>query len=91
MLSTATKEIPCYDIKEVLSEKIRTLIQRSYTAPRDYYDIWYLSNSFKNLDWEEITAAFYEKMKFKEIEFTGLINSLMVKVNVLLNLPGRIV
>ena len=60
-LSTATKEIPCYDIKEVLSEKVRALIQRSYTAPRDYFDIWYLSHNFRDLDWKEITAAFYEK------------------------------
>lgn len=34
-----TSEIPCYSITEVLSEKLRALIQRSYTAPRDYYDI----------------------------------------------------
>ena len=70
--------IPCYKIEEVLSEKIRALIQRSYTAPRDYYDIWYLSNNFPDLNWTIIVEAFYKKMKFKNIEFTGidqLINS----------------
>jgi predicted nucleotidyltransferase component of viral defense system len=64
--------IPCYKIEEVLSEKIRALIQRSYTAPRDYYDIWYLSNNFPDLNWTIIVEAFYKKMKFKNIEFTGV-------------------
>ena len=64
--------IPCYKIEEVLSEKIRALIQRSYTAPRDYYDIWYLANNFPDLNWTVIVDAFYKKMKFKNIEFTGV-------------------
>lgn len=64
--------IPCYKIEEVLSEKIRALIQRSYTAPRDYYDIWYLSNNFPDLNWTVIVEAFYKKMKFKNIELTGV-------------------
>lgn len=64
--------IPCYKIEEILSEKIRALIQRSYTAPRDYYDIWYLSNNFPDLNWTMIVEAFYKKMKFKNIEFTGI-------------------
>lgn len=64
--------IPCYKIEEVLAEKIRALIQRSYTAPRDYYDIWYLSNKFPDLDWKVIVDAFYKKMKFKNIEFIGV-------------------
>jgi predicted nucleotidyltransferase component of viral defense system len=64
--------IPCYKIEEVLAEKIRALIQRSYTAPRDYYDIWYLSNNFPDLDWKVIVDAFHKKMKFKNIEFTGV-------------------
>ncbi len=64
--------IPCYALEEVLSEKIRALIQRSYTAPRDYYDICYLSNNIRGLDWNKITEAFYQKMKFKNLEFTGI-------------------
>jgi|SRR5690554_269699 len=64
--------VPCYAIEEVLSEKIRALIQRSYTAPRDYYDIWYLSNNTTGLDWNNITAAFHEKMKYKNLRFTGI-------------------
>jgi predicted nucleotidyltransferase component of viral defense system len=64
--------IPCYKIEEVLAEKLRALIQRSYTAPRDYYDIWYLSNNFPDLDWKNIVDAFHKKMKFKNLEFTGI-------------------
>lgn len=64
--------IPCYTIEEMLAEKLRALIQRSYTAPRDYYDIWYLSNTIENLDWPKITEAFHEKMKFKGHTFTGV-------------------
>ena len=64
--------IPCYKIEEVLAEKLRALIQRSYTAPRDYYDIWYLSNNFPDLDWKIIVEAFHKKMKFKNLEFTGI-------------------
>ncbi len=64
--------IPCYVIEEMLSEKLRALIQRSYTAPRDYYDIWYLSNTIKDLNWSKIIEAFHAKMKFKGHVFTGI-------------------
>lgn len=64
--------VPCYVIEEMLSEKLRSLIQRSYTAPRDYYDIWYLSNNIKDLNWSKIAEAFHEKMKFKGHTFTGI-------------------
>lgn len=76
--SLAKENIPCYDLREVMSEKLRALIQRSYTAPRDYYDIWYLANIVKDFDWQSIVKAFHEKMKFKNLGFTGidqLINS----------------
>src|SRR5258708_4985164 len=56
----------------MLSEKLRSLIQRSYTAPRDYYDIWYLSNTIKDLNWPKIVKAFHEKMTFKNHKFTGV-------------------
>ena len=64
--------IPCYTIEEMLAEKLRSLIQRSYTAPRDYYDIWYLSNTIKDLNWSKIVEAFHKKMKFKNHTFTGV-------------------
>ena len=70
--SLIVDNIPCYDLREVMSEKIRALIQRSYTAPRDYYDIWYLAKNVDDFDWQSIVSAFHKKMKFKNLEFTGL-------------------
>lgn len=71
-LTAAVDQIACYDLREVLSEKLRALIQRSYTAPRDYYDIWYLSQHRSDLDWAAIKQAFLDKMAFKQLEFTGV-------------------
>lgn len=72
MLTANALQIPCYSIEEVLAEKMRALIQRSYTAPRDFYDIWYLSNHFTKLDYSQIVDAFHEKMAFKGHTFTGI-------------------
>jgi predicted nucleotidyltransferase component of viral defense system len=71
-LSESPLVIPCYSLREVLAEKLRALIQRSYTAPRDFYDIWYLANNQTTIDWKEITDAFHVKMKFKNLEFEGI-------------------
>jgi predicted nucleotidyltransferase component of viral defense system len=71
-------QVPCYSIEEVLAEKIRSLIQRSYTAPRDFYDIWYLSKHFPELDYILIADAFHKKLAFKGHSFSAveqLINS----------------
>ena len=57
-LTESAKNIPIYSINEVLSEKLRALIQRSYSAPRDYYDIWYLSKNIENIDWNAVVEAF---------------------------------
>lgn len=65
-------KIPCYSIEEVFAEKLRALIQRSYTAPRDFYDIWYLQKHYPDLDFKKIVDAFHKKMKFKNLEFTGI-------------------
>ena len=75
-LSPYVSAIACYDLREVLSEKLRALIQRSYTAPRDYYDIWYLSKHVADINWDEIKQAFFEKMAFKGLEFTGIVQFL---------------
>ena len=69
--SISPQKIPCYDLKEIMSEKIRSLVQRSYTAPRDVYDIWKLRDKFDEKDWTSIQQAFLEKMKFKGHEYTG--------------------
>lgn len=72
VLSSEPLSVPCYSLNEVLAEKLRALIQRSYTAPRDFYDIWYLSKNMPNTDWTAVTKAFHEKMAFKGLAFTGI-------------------
>ena len=71
-LTEAICKVPCYSIAEMMSEKLRALIQRSYSAPRDYYDIWILSQTFRDLDYDIIVSAFLEKMKFKGLQFVGI-------------------
>ena len=71
-LSPAAEQVPCYSLSEVLAEKLRALIQRSYTAPRDFYDIWYLAQHVPNLDWPTIVQAFHQKMEFKELTFISV-------------------
>lgn len=71
-LSLTPLSVPCYSLHEVLAEKLRALIQRSYAAPRDFYDIWYLSEHVPGIDWQAVAGAFHRKMKFKGLEFTGI-------------------
>jgi predicted nucleotidyltransferase component of viral defense system len=71
-LTDNASQIPCYSIEEILAEKMRALVQRSYTAPRDFYDIWFLSNHFSGIDYKTIVGAFHEKMAFKGHTFTGI-------------------
>jgi predicted nucleotidyltransferase component of viral defense system len=72
LLSADPLRIPCYSLSEVISEKMRALVQRSYAAPRDFYDIWQLYQSLPDLDWDKIKIAFLEKMAFKGLAFTGI-------------------
>jgi len=71
-LTENAQNIPIYSISEVLAEKIRALIQRSYTAPRDYFDIWYLSRNIENIDWQEIIHSFHKKIEYKNLKFLGI-------------------
>ncbi|MBN2777286.1 MAG: nucleotidyl transferase AbiEii/AbiGii toxin family protein [Bacteroidales bacterium] len=64
--------VNCYSIEEILSEKLRALIQRKYTSPRDCYDIWFLKNHYQELDWHEIKNAFIKKATNKKIVFEGV-------------------
>jgi predicted nucleotidyltransferase component of viral defense system len=64
--------VKVYAIEEVLSEKLRSLIQRKYTSPRDCYDIWYLKNNSNSLDWTGIKNGFFRKMENKNLVFTGI-------------------
>lgn len=71
-LTDNAKQIPCYSIDEVLSEKMRSLVQRSYTAPRDLFDLWSLSGQYKDVDLNALRKAFVKKMEYKGHSFTGI-------------------
>jgi len=59
----------CYSIDEVVAEKLRALKQRSYTAPRDFYDLFYLTQSFSKEDWERVIPVFLKKMEHKKLPY----------------------
>jgi predicted nucleotidyltransferase component of viral defense system len=63
--------IPCYSLLEVVTEKFRALLQRSYPAPRDYYDLWKLLQNDDLVDKDKIGSIFRQKAQFKHIEFHG--------------------
>jgi hypothetical protein len=69
---TYNEPIPCYSLEEVVAEKLRALIQRSYTAPRDYYDLWYILSKNLNLRTDEIALAFFDKLAFKKLRLNGI-------------------
>lgn len=75
----------CYSIEEVISEKLRALIQRAYTAPRDYFDIWFPVKHNNKLDWKEIRKAFIAKVKFKNLAFKSHKDLLTAEAEQLLN------
>lgn len=69
---TYNQPIPCYALGEVVAEKLRALIQRSYTAPRDFFDIWYILKNKPEIFDESVKEAFLKKLAFKGYEFTGV-------------------
>ena len=64
--------IHCYSIEEIVSEKFRALLQRNYAAPRDYYDLWYITNNIDAIKWGKVTTAFKKKCEYKNIIFNSV-------------------
>jgi predicted nucleotidyltransferase component of viral defense system len=63
------KQISCYCINEIISEKLRALKQRSYTAPRDFYDLFHLTATFSKENWEAVIPVFLKKMDHKKLTY----------------------
>ncbi|MCK4661770.1 MAG: nucleotidyl transferase AbiEii/AbiGii toxin family protein [Bacteroidales bacterium] len=61
--------IPVYSIEEILAEKLRSFFQRSYPAPRDFYDVWYICNNVDIPDWKSFRNLFNEKMAVKNQKY----------------------
>ncbi len=64
--------VPCYDIHEVLAEKLRALIQRNRGEARDYFDIWHIWKNTEYIDWQGVKGMFHQKCAFKNIRFDSV-------------------
>jgi predicted nucleotidyltransferase component of viral defense system len=64
------QSISVYSLEEVISEKLRSLIQRN--RPRDVYDIWTLSGLFVQNDYPLIRRLLDEKAKPKNVKFNSV-------------------
>jgi predicted nucleotidyltransferase component of viral defense system len=54
--------IKCYSLPEVMTEKMRSLLSRQ--QPRDFYDLWYLSE-YENMEMSDYIAEFELKTRHK--------------------------
>ena len=62
--------IPVYSLNEIISEKLRSLVQRN--RPRDIYDIGALSLLLPAVEYSTIRKLLHKKSKDKNIIITGL-------------------
>jgi predicted nucleotidyltransferase component of viral defense system len=69
--------ITAYSKKEILAEKLRSLLQqqKKWPRPRDLYDLWYiLCKSEERFSWKELKPLFDEKCRIRDVrpDITGL-------------------
>lgn len=62
--------IPVYSLSEVISEKLRSLIQRN--RPRDIYDIWNIADYFSEQEYSHIKKLLLEKAEDKNIVISNV-------------------
>jgi predicted nucleotidyltransferase component of viral defense system len=62
--------VPAYPLKEIIAEKLRSLIQRN--RPRDIYDLNYLSNIIPEIDYPEIKNLLFQKAANKNITINSI-------------------
>jgi len=63
--------IIAYSKEEVLSEKMRALLQQQskWPRPRDLYDLWFiLCNRGERFEWKTLQSLFVEKCRARQIE-----------------------
>lgn len=63
---------PYYSVEEILSEKLRALLQRNRGKVRDYFDIWYMKNNIEIIDWKLVKEVFKIKCDYKGIMFKSV-------------------
>ena len=69
--------ITAYSKKEILAEKLRSLLQQQgkWPRPRDLYDLWYiLCKSEERFSWQELKPLFEKKCRIRGVQpdVTGL-------------------
>lgn len=63
-------KVPLYTKKEIVVEKLRSLLQqqKKWPRPRDLYDLWYmLCHSGEHFTWNELLPMFEEKCHIRDI------------------------
>ena len=70
--------IQCYSLDEVMVEKMRSLLSR--TQPRDYYDLWYLSEE-RGMQMVDHSHEFQVKARHKGLDPDSLKEKLEGKLN----------
>jgi len=64
-------KVHSYTKKEIVAEKLRTLLQQQnkWPRPRDLYDLWYmLCRSGEQLTWTELFPMFQEKCRVRDVK-----------------------
>ena len=64
-------EITAYSKREILAEKMRSLLQqqKKWPRPRDLYDLWYiLCKSGECFSWKELKLLFDEKCRIRGVQ-----------------------
>ena len=57
--------LKCYPLEEIITEKLRSLLSRQ--QPRDFYDLWYLSE-FEKMEMCDYVVEFKAKAKHKGLD-----------------------
>lgn len=64
-------KVHSYTKKEIVAEKLRTLLQqqKKWPRPRDLYDLWYmLCHSGEQFTWTELFPMFQEKCRVRDVK-----------------------
>lgn len=67
-----TNVVPVYSLHEIISEKLRALLQRN--RPRDIYDIYYISQLIPENNYPEIKNLLFQKADAKVIKINSIQN-----------------
>jgi hypothetical protein len=79
-------KIRSYSKKEIVAEKLRSLLQqqKKWPRPRDLYDLWYmLCQAREHFNWNELLTMFEEKCRIRNIkpDIKGLISDDLKTLN----------